>query len=141
MKLTNELKQVIDRARIRLANDGTSEGAKKGWETRRAGGFVAKGDESAATKAFESGQDAGIINAYQAYTGNTDDELSREWHRLQEQGLKYGWEDSDDEKFLDLSERMIRALPESLKGRAMKQLHDLYDVDDKHRAVFKKYFA
>jgi len=32
-----DLQAAIDRTRILLSNDGTSEGAKKGWETRRGG--------------------------------------------------------------------------------------------------------
>ncbi len=51
MKLTNEHKEAIKRARARLANAGTSEGAKKGWETRRRGGALPAGDDPKETQA------------------------------------------------------------------------------------------
>ncbi len=51
MKLTNEHKEAVKRARARLANAGTSEGAKKGWETRRRGGALPAGDDPKETQA------------------------------------------------------------------------------------------
>ena len=50
MKLTNEHKEAVKRARARLANAGTSEGAKKGWETRRRGGALPAQDDLADPK-------------------------------------------------------------------------------------------
>ena len=89
MKLTNELKAVIERARVRLANDGTSEGAKKGWETRRAGGAVpSAGKEEAGTSTSGAAQGGG---ADKKWEGISDEERAQ----IERDAKKYGFKEED----------------------------------------------
>ena len=100
------------------------------------------GGTESVSEAFNKGKDACIVNAFVAATGEGDDPLVKRWKKITAKGKEGGdWEDSDDREYLDVSAEMIEKLPESVKPKAMKWLHDQYDSDTHHRELFKEYFA
>lgn len=100
------------------------------------------GGAESVSEAFNKGRDACIVNAFIAATGKKDDPLVNRWKKITSKGRKgEEWEDSDDREYLDVSAEMIDKLPEGVKLKAMKWLHDQYDMDTHHRDLFSEYFG
>ena len=101
MALANECEQEITRLdcavliSAELANAGSSEGAMKGWETRRAGGFRAKDEEKPKGASKEFAHKPGTRVSYKAKEGMSAGQGGPDsgMGTVESAGLNYGGED------------------------------------------------